>query len=45
MSTAVKATLNAVKMFFCDIYTEDKRYMPTAAVFNHITSMQMVVAM
>lgn len=44
MSTAVKATLNAVKMFFCDINTEDKDNMPTAAVFNHITSMQMVVA-
>lgn len=48
MNTAVKATvatLNAGKMFFCNINTEDKNNMPTAAVFNHIISMTIVVAM
>jgi len=48
MNTAVKATvatLNAGKMFFCNINIEDKNNMPTAAVFNHITSMRIVVAM
>jgi len=46
MNTAVKgtgATLNAGKMFFCNINVEGN--MPTPAVFNHITSMRMVVAM
>lgn len=48
MNTAVKATvatLNAGKMFVCNINIEDKDNMPTAAVFNHITSMGTVVAM
>jgi hypothetical protein len=48
MNTAVKetvATLNAGKMFVCTINKEDKDNMPTAAVFNHITCMRMVVAM
>jgi hypothetical protein len=42
MNTAVKAT---GKMLVCNINIEDKDNMPTAAVFNHITSMRMVVAM
>jgi len=48
MNTAVKetvATLNAGKMFVCNINLEDKDNMLTAAVSNHITSMRMVVAM
>jgi hypothetical protein len=45
MNTAVKATLatmNAGKMFFCNINIEGKGNMPTSAVFNHITSVRVV---